>query len=156
MKNWNNRIKHLWDMTKSIPLGSAGAPVSGIKVKLNLNLQMASYTPSGKASHWTLDKIVTGTSQCHSEPLNCLALYLCERRSCGSSPVQGWLVALGSSWTSSWYILHICCRCIYHFVILFFHTVILLYSVLTTSTVCLSWQRDPPLFLRFSPLKVFF
>lgn len=26
VKNWNDGIKHLWDMTKCIPLGSVGIP----------------------------------------------------------------------------------------------------------------------------------
>lgn len=34
MNNWNNRINHLWHMTKSISLGSAGTTVSGIKFKI--------------------------------------------------------------------------------------------------------------------------
>ena len=33
MKNWNDRIKQLWDMTKSTPLASVGTPVGRIKVK---------------------------------------------------------------------------------------------------------------------------
>ena len=41
LKNWNDKIKHLWDMTKSIHLGSAGTPVGRIKVKLSASIDLA-------------------------------------------------------------------------------------------------------------------
>lgn len=49
MQHWNDRIKGQWDMTKSTPLGSAGTPVSGIRVKEYIPFKIVL---SGHAHHF--------------------------------------------------------------------------------------------------------